>query len=367
MRDTASMRIAFAAIPAFGHVFPMAPLAQAASQAGHDVTFACAATFAERLPVPVVQSVPDGLTLHDVEEEAKAEITDRNDPLAWPTAIFGIVTPRHTTPYLLDAWAGDGRPDLVVHEASNAGAAVAAAQLGIPSLAFHIGLVPPEMFTGLLSRVIDVPDEPILDPRPPSFIPPGSPATLPVRSVAWGDPTAAAPDWTDDDAGGPTAFITLGTVAFGAIDALRRSVREAAEVCTRVLVAVGPEGDPSLLGPVQDHVRLERFVDQAAAFDAVDLAIHHGGTGTVLAGLAAGVPQVLTPQGADQFMNADLLGGRGVAAVVPNEAPDGAVADAVQRLLTDDALRSTVNEVREEIAAMPSPTEVAQQFGRWIG
>ena len=352
------MRIAFASLPAFGHVFPLAPLAKAAAEAGHDVTFAADTSFADRLPVRVVQSVPVGLTLSRVEEEAKAEIRDRDDPTAWPTAIFGIVGPRYTTPMLLEAWGGDDRPDLVVHEGSNAGAAVAADRLGIPSFAFHLGLVPPEMFTGLLSRVLDLPDEPVLDPRPPSLIPPDAPRTIPIRSVAWGDPSAACPAWLDEPGEGPTAFITLGTVAFGAVDVLRRSVLEAAQTCARVLVAVGPQGDPGLLGPMPEHVHLERFVDQAAVFDRVDLAIHHGGTGTVLAGLAAGVPQVLTPQGADQFMNAELLGGRGIVAVVPNEAPEGAVAAAVAGLLGDEAVRGRVHAVRDEIAAMPSPEEV---------
>ncbi len=359
------MRVAFAAIPAYGHVFPMAPLARAAAEAGHDVTFAADTSFAARLPVPVVQSVREGLTLHDVEEEAKAEITDPSDPLAWPTAMFGIVTPRHTIPFLLDAWSGEGRPDLVVHEGSNAGASIAAERLGIPALSFHISLAPPELFRGFLSRVVDLPDEPVLDPRPPSLRPPGSPETIPIRSVAWGDPTAAYPSWLDETARGATAFITLGTVAFGAVDALRRSVLAAADLCERVLVAVGPEGDPDLLGPVPDHVHLERYVDQAAVLERVDVAIHHGGTGTLLAALAAGVPQVITPQGADQFMNADLLGGRGISAVVPNEAPDGAVAAAVTRLLGDEALRSRVVEVRDEIAAMPSPADVAARLGHY--
>lgn len=361
------MRIAFAAIPAFGHVFPMAPLAQAAAAAGHEVTFACSTSFADRLPVPVVQSVPEGLTLHDVEEEAQREIRDHDDPFAWPTAIFGVVTPRYTTPRLLEAWGGQDRPDVVVHEGSNAGAALAAARLGIPSVAFHIGLMPPELFTGLLSRVVQLPDEQVLDPRPPSLIPPGGRPTVPVRSVAWGDPTAATPALLRESVDGPTAFITLGTVAFGAVEALRRSVLEAAELCGRVLVAVGPEGDPDLLGPVPDHVHVERFVDQAAVFDHVDLAIHHGGTGTVLAGLAAGVPQILTPQGADQFMNAELLGERGIAAVVAHEAPAGAVATAVTRVLTEEALRSRVAGLRAEIAAMPSPSEVVGYLETFAG
>ncbi|MGB8384354.1 MAG: hypothetical protein WCG47_24465 [Dermatophilaceae bacterium] len=33
------MRITFSAIPAYGHVLPMAPLAAATADGGHDVTF----------------------------------------------------------------------------------------------------------------------------------------------------------------------------------------------------------------------------------------------------------------------------------------------------------------------------------------
>ncbi len=358
VRQTRSMRIAFASLPAYGHVFPLAPLARAAADAGHEVTFAADRSFADRLPVPVVQSVPEGLTLHDVEELAKAEILDPDDPMGWPTAMFGIVSPRLTIPLLLAAWEGDARPDLVIHEGSNAGAAVAAARLGIPSVSFHIALTPPEFFRGVIARAIELPDEPVLDPRPPSLRPPGGTPTHSIRSVAWGDPTAPPLGGPEEREGGTTAFVTLGTVAFGAVEALRRSVLEAAEVCDRVLVAVGPAGDPDLLGPVPSHVRLERYVDQAAAFDRADVAIHHGGTGTVLAGLAAGVPQVITPQGADQFLNADLLLGHDVGVTVPNEAPDGSVANAVTRLLTDDALRGRVASLRDEVGAMPSPAEV---------
>ena len=121
------MKIAFAAIPAFGHILPMVPLAEAAAKVGHEVTFVADARFADRLPVPVIQGVPEGHTLEDATVEAKAEMHDRDDPMAWPKALFGVVMPRHTAPRLLDAWAKDGAPDVVVHEALNLGAAKAAA------------------------------------------------------------------------------------------------------------------------------------------------------------------------------------------------------------------------------------------------
>lgn len=354
------MRIAFASLPAYGHVFPMVPLARAFADAGHEVSFAASQQFAARLPVPVLQSVPVGLTLHDVEEEAKAEITDHDDPFAWPKAMFAIVSPRLVMPRLLEAWVGDARPDLVVHEASNVGAARAAAQLGVPAVAFHIALAPAESYLAMLRSAGDYPVSALVDPTPASWRA-GEPLTVPriaARSVAWSDPTATVSDWLAGDRSGPTAYLTLGTVAFGAVEALRRSVQETAQLCSRVLVAAGPDADVSLLGDLPGHVRVERYVDQARAVADADVTVHHGGTGTLLACLAAGVPQVVTPQGADQFMNAGRLDELGIGASVPNDAPAGAVGAAVERCLAQDTLRAKVAAMREEVGAMPSPEQV---------
>lgn len=88
--------------------------------------------------------------------------------------------------------------------------------------------------------------------------------------------------------------------------------------------------------------------------------MHHGGTGTVLGCLAAGVPQVITPQGADQFFNAARLDELGLGCVVPNAAPEVALGPAVDRLLADDALRQRVAEARDDIAGMPPPAQVIE-------
>lgn len=274
--------------------------------------------------------------------------------------------PRHIVPRLLDHWERDGRADLVVHEALNIGAAIAAAQVGIPAVAFHIGMAPPAFFLGMLRRVVDFPIGPVIDPRPDVWRAPDETPVerIPARSVAWSDPTAVMPRWLTEPSPGPTAYLTLGTVAFGAVEVLRRSIREAAAHCSRVLVAAGPEADPAALGDLPEHVHVERYVDQAKVLDHVDVAVHHGGTGTVLGCLAAGVPQVITPQGADQFLNADRLGELGLGYAVPNDAGDGQVGEALNRVLTDGALLSRVRKVRHEIAQMPPPEQVLETLVR---
>ena len=63
-------------------------------------------------------------------------------------------------------------------------------------------------------------------------------------------------------------------------------------------------GSPAMLGAVPDHVRVESFIPQAEVLPGCGAVVCHGGSGTILAALAHGLPVVCIPQGADQFANA---------------------------------------------------------------
>jgi UDP:flavonoid glycosyltransferase YjiC (YdhE family) len=100
----------------------------------------------------------------------------------------------------------------------------------------------------------------------------------------------------------------------------------------------------------------------------VDLIVHHGGTGTVLAALEVGLPQLLLPQGADQFFNAQILTEAGAARALSNDAQrPGTITEAGQALLGDSPERETAARLRDEIAAMPSPTEAVSQLVELAG
>ena len=49
---------------------------------------------------------------------------------------------------------------------------------------------------------------------------------------------------------GPGSISTLGTVSFGAVEVLQRALGETADLDVDILVTVGPEGDPAALGKV---------------------------------------------------------------------------------------------------------------------
>ena len=176
----------------------------------------------------------------------------------------------------------------------------------------------------------------LINPAPPTLRQPsaGETMTVPIRSVAYNEAGAEVPAWLTATPTRPRVYLTLGTVSFGAVEVLGRAIAEIAALAVDMLVTVGPEGDPASLGEVPDNVHVERFVAQSAVLPLIDLIVHHGGTGTVLSALEVGLPQLLLPQGADQFINAEILTAAGAARALPNDAQlPAAIGEAVQKLL----------------------------------
>jgi UDP:flavonoid glycosyltransferase YjiC (YdhE family) len=94
----------------------------------------------------------------------------------------------------------------------------------------------------------------------------------------------------------------------------------------------------------------------------VDAVVHHGGSGTALAAAAAGLPQVVMPQGADQFQNAEFLAQLGVArAVLPGTTED-VLATFMRDALADLQMKQAAIRLAEEIAEMPSAADVVDQL-----
>jgi UDP:flavonoid glycosyltransferase YjiC (YdhE family) len=380
------MRIVFAAIPAYGHVYPMLPLAGACVDAGHDVVVATGDPFVGHLKLPTASAFPVGMDL----DQAILQTKQRHpgvDGLELTIAMFADTTAGVVIDKLVPVLAEFG-PDLVIFEGMNIGAGIAANILGIPSVAFSIGMA--QALIGFIdaaaldyhrdgwtSRGLAAPADSssfagrLIDPTPPSllrFSGGEQVSRIPIRPVAYGETGGALPSWLAGPATRPRVYLTLGTVSYGAVEVLQRAVNEIAAHDLDVLVAVGPVGDPDALGRVPANVHVERFVAQAQVLGLVDLVVHHGGYGTVLGVLAAGLPQLILPQGADQFHNAGSLAELGAArALLGDQQVPGAIGDAVAALLAVDAPeRSVIAGLRDEIAALPAPADVVSELDKLV-
>lgn len=99
-----------------------------------------------------------------------------------------------------------------------------------------------------------------------------------------------------------------------------------------------------------------------------DAAVCHGGSGTTLAALTAGLPLVIIPQGADQHVNARACCEAGVARLLDAATvTSAAVRDAMIALL-DPASTETeaTRRIAIEIAALPSSAAVVDQLAALI-
>jgi UDP:flavonoid glycosyltransferase YjiC (YdhE family) len=211
----------------------------------------------------------------------------------------------------------------------------------------------------------------LLDPTPPSlrrFNGPFDVPKIPIRPVGYAESIGGVPGWLEEPRVRPRVYLTLGTVSFGAVDVLQRALGEIADLDVDILVTVGPEGDPAAFGEVGPHVHLEKFVNQSEILSRVDLIVHHGGTGTVLGALAAGIPQLILPQGADQFFNAQFLTEAGASRALLNEDQQpGAIRGAVAALLSEGPEGAVARQLQAEIAALPSPADVVPELAARIG
>lgn len=174
-----------------------------------------------------------------------------------------------------------------------------------------------------------------------------------VRPPAQPALSGPVPDWLPTDGRTPV-YMTFGTVA-GA-DEVERAVYRAALAAVdglplQALLTTGPRMEADTLGPVPSNVVVRAWVPQADVFPRVAAMICHGGSGTMLGGLAAGLPMVIAPMFADQPDNAALIDAAGAGIAVPD--PDATrLRMAIERVLTDDDLRLNALRISEEMAVM---------------
>jgi UDP:flavonoid glycosyltransferase YjiC (YdhE family) len=369
--------VAFTALPAYGHLYPLMPLALATAAAGHRVTVATGAHFADTLPLPTAQAFPDHATLSWLEQETARRFV-AEEGIGFGVRMFADVAANTSAETLLPLW-DERRPDLVVLDSGNLGAAVAAHVLGIPAVAVAVGVwdpFGPPAYAAVLhfaarqwrSHGAAPPTDPshllaaLVDPLP-AALQRGAPAGvrhLPMRSVGFSHGAAPLPPWLEAPAERPRVLLTLGTVAYEAVHVIRTAIEGLLELDVDVLVVLGPQGDPDALAGLPDRVHLHRFVPQEQVLPYLDLVVHHGGSGNLLGGLSHGLPALVLPQGADQYVNAARLVETGAGrALQGDDLGASAVRDAVAAMLPDGSPeRTRAREVAAEMAAMPAPADV---------
>ncbi|MBW4721319.1 glycosyltransferase [Saccharothrix obliqua] len=381
------MKILFSSLGSHGHTYPLLPLAIAARERGDDVVFGTSADFAPAVERHGIRHFTTGLAIRQAFIETLGGDPDTTPTDVTPDVIvelFGTVLPRRIyddTTALLADW----RPDLVVHEIGAPGAGIAARVAGIPALCHGFGRMwePEHMPIDPTAKLplaeelgIELPasnpaglGNPFIDVCPPSvqnkqFL--AEHDTIPLRPVPFSEP-GELPSWVTAHEQ-PLIYLTLGT-AFGDARVLRAAIDGLATVKgARVLVAAGPSVEVDALAGVPENVTVLPWVPQAELMPHVDLLVHHGGSGTTMGGFGVGVPQLVLPQGADQYSNAAVVAEHGLGRQLRgDEVTAGTVAEQARALLADEEVRAAGRAMAAEVAAMPSPADVAARLSDYAG
>jgi UDP:flavonoid glycosyltransferase YjiC (YdhE family) len=343
------VRVLFATTRGAGHLGPLVPFAHACRRAGHDVVVAgppSVATLVARA----------GLSFLPVPEAPAATVDAAFAPVWSQTAavdhvvqdLFVGLHARTALPGML-ATVAEWRPDVVVRESMEFASALAAEEHGVPQVRVGVHLASHIDAGGMLEAIaapaLDIAperlrDSPLLTRAPASLNGPDEDA-LRFRT------DAAAPQ---PDHGEPLVYVSFGSEApmsehFPRV--YRRTIDALAELPVRGLVTIGDRRDPAELGPLPRSVRVERWVAQSEVMPRAAAMVTHGGSGSTLTALAAGVPQAFVPLFVDGPANAERVAAAGAGIVAEDLVTD------LRALLDHPRYRRAAGAIAAEIRALP--------------
>ncbi len=361
------MKFLFSVRPYFGHFHPMAPFAAKLSEEGHDVVFATADPFCERVAAAGFRVVKAG---HSPQVPTPPGVVDDT------RLNYGTWVTRLKTNDLL-AFAGNWRPQVIVREQTDFASILAAEVLQLPHATigfaqfYPLARWPHELGPTLeiLRHEYGLRSDPYLDRLYPylylSTVPPWFdrprdqlvPTLVPIRPTNYDFAgPVGIPDWLDRLPERPLVYATLGTVynkhrRFFSVVAEALAHEDVEVVCT-----VGPDQEPEHVVPCPPpNMHVARYIPHTLLYPRCAAIISHGGFSTVIGALCAGIPMVNVPHGSDQPGNADRTAELGAGLVLAMEDLDpDRIRAAVTQVLHEPGFRAAAGVFRDAVLQLPS-------------
>lgn len=376
------MRVLFSTSPMHGHFFPMVPLAWALQSAGHEVLVSAVRNFqpvveeAGLLPVgwlPAVE-VPSFM----FTDRSGAPVVPPRDP-AGRIAAAGRTWGRYAAMVLESVLetCQTLRPDLVIAEPCDYAAGMAAARLGLPWAEHGWGFVGlseyrPSAAVELAGELagLGLPDLPspdlavdVWDPDPKRV---HTPRTTRIRYLPYNgmsiDPGLPPP--RPDRARICLTFGSnlprYGHARFSPM--LHATATALAATGADLVVAVAKELTKDW-APLPDSARVVSWLPLSMVVPDCAALVHHGGAGGTFVALLNGVPQLVIPQTADQFANAEHVRRLGAGRLLPAaQATPERIAAECAELLTDNRYRVAALAAAEHNRAAPLPGDIVPEL-----
>jgi UDP:flavonoid glycosyltransferase YjiC (YdhE family) len=388
------MRALFTSTRGAGHFNPMVPFARAFERAGHEVMFAGPPDLEGSVEAAGFRFWPLDPPPEDELGAIWARVPELPPEEANEVVVGDIFGRLNTTAHLprmrvaFDEWG----PDVVLRESNEYSGALVAEQRGIPHARIAIGLMSTEdMGLGIAAPAVDAvrraeglpPDpkgdalrgSPYLSVFPRTLDEGEQPDDHRFRDPAWEEPAKELPDWWPGREEEPLVYVTFGSVAGSfpqALPAYGVVLSAVAGLPVRVLLTVGRDLDVDALPDVPGNVHVESWVPQQDVLAHASAAVVHGGSGSTLGALSAGVPLVVVPLFADQPQNARRVAEVGAGlAVEPNRddipATIAPLRAAIETVLSEPSYDERADALAAELRAEPpvgEAVDLLQRLGR---
>lgn len=212
--------------------------------------------------------------------------------------------------------------------------------LGLPPLAdlFEQLAVARRILLGT-SRTFDFAPDPLAEP----FAYAGPYVGDPVGVQAWASP------WPADDAR-PLVVVTSSSLYEAQEDLLKRAIAALSALPVRAVVTLGPALELADF-PGSENVLVVAGASHEALMAEAALFVTHGGHGSVIRPLMAGLPLLVLPGLRDQRDNARRIVHRGAGLMLERDASPEAIAGAVQTLLAEPAYARAARTLGDAITA----------------
>ena len=178
------------------------------------------------------------------------------------------------------------------------------------------------------------------------------------------DPPAWLSDLPDDQ---PVVYVTDGTLPMRTSSLLPAAAAGLADLPLRAVLTTSRQRDPAALGlsDVAPNIRVERFVPHSDLFPRLSAVVTTGGSGTVRAALAAGLPLVIAPMGWDQFDNARRVAEAGAGLRLPaHRLTPERLRSAVRQVLVEPSFAANARRLGAASARLGGPAHAAELLER---
>jgi UDP:flavonoid glycosyltransferase YjiC (YdhE family) len=173
-------------------------------------------------------------------------------------------------------------------------------------------------------------------------------------------------DFLADNATDPVVSIGFGSMVAPDPEGLRGLLADAARSAgARVVLIAGAGAVGDTPAKDRSDLLVVPSIPHRALFHRMDVNVHHGGAGTTANALAAGVPSVVVPFGADQPFWGRRAADLGVAPppIPISRLTRERLADALRLALSDPTMRSLTAGLGARIRSEDGTGRAAQWYG----